>query len=546
MMKKLLAGLLAVALCLSMAACGAPAAEPEDKQALPENAAVIATATTGDVVANLTSLDELVNVVDPSGNTEIKLLQDVDYNKPIRLPYSCTFDFNGFTVNTSPNDGNGVEVSQIGSENGVTTLKNGTLTQYGIGVRVNAGGIAVENMTISSKGGAAIAIFDPADIYKSTNVVKNSTLASKASCIVFYDVGVSYFKTGITIDNSTLVSHDPDGVEVFSVMGTSTTPGTITLGENVQIYSHSKTLAPKDGYAYSGKVAYRDEQAQSVQVAGQTYDGLNCWTTEDEKQTINLLMIGNSFCYYFATELYGVANAAGVEMNVTNLYESGCVLEEHWNWLTNKDEGLGKYTYWVSNSMGRWNPAGITTSYDALKVMDWDVITLQQHFSPEIAADYETAKTSCEPYAKNLYDYLKKEYPQAKLYWQQTWAYQAGHAEIPDAAAQTKQQNVINQVSQEICQENAVDRIPTGDAWVIARANELVGDTLCLEDMYHDGDVGGGQYLNACVWFEVLSGKSCIGNTWRPNYDLSEEKITQLQLAAHQAVAECYGEDYAK
>ena len=81
---------------------------------------------------------------------------------------------------------------------------------------------------------------------------------------------------------------------------------------------------------------------------------------------------------------------------------------------------------------------------------------------------------------------------------------------------------------------------------MIARANELVGDTLCLEDMYHDGDVGGGQYLNACVWFEVLTGKSCIGNTWRPSYELSEERITQLQLAAHQAVAECYGEDYAK
>ncbi|MBQ6839769.1 MAG: DUF4886 domain-containing protein [Oscillospiraceae bacterium] len=544
MMKKLLSWLLVFALCLSMAACAAPAVEPEENEASSNTAGAIATATTGDVVTNITDLSELTDVVDPSGNTQIQLLQDITYNKPIRLPYSCTLDFNGFTVNTSPNDGNGVEVSQIGSENGVTTLKNGTLTQYGIGVRVNEGGIAVENMTISSKGGAAIAIFDPAETYKSTNVIKNSTLASKASCVVFYDIDVSYFKTGVTIEDSTLISHDPDGVEVFSVMGTKTTPGTITLGENVQIYSYSNTLAPKDGYTYSGKIAYRDEKVQSATVDGQSYEDLNYWSTADEKETINLLMIGNSFSYYFATELYNIANAAGVEINVTNLYKSGCTLEEHWNWLTNKDEGLGKYSYWVSNSMGRWNPAGITTSYDALPFMDWDVITLQQHFKPETTADYETAKGSCEPYAKDLYDQLKKDYPNAKLYWQQTWAYQAGHAEIPDASAQTKQQNIINQVSREICQENAVDRIPTGDAWTIARA--LVGDTLCLEDMYHDGDVGGGQYLNACVWFEVLTGKSCIGNTWRPSYDLSEEKITQLQLAAHQAVAECYGEDYAK
>jgi len=546
MMKKMLAWLLTVAVCLAMAACGAPVDAPQEQETVSENAAAVATATTGDVVVNLTSLDELVDAVDPSGKTEIKLLQDITYNKPIRLPYSCTFDFNGFTVNTSPNDGNGMEISRIGSENGVTTLKNGTLTQYGIGVRVNEGGIAVENMTISSKGGAAIAIFDPSENYKSTNCIKGSTLASQASCVVFYDAGVSYFKTGVTIDNSTLISHDPDGVEVFSVMGTGTTPGTITLGDNVKIYSYSSALAPKDGYAYSGKIAYRDDKVQSVDVNGQSYEGINCWTTEENKEVINLLMIGNSFSYYFATELYNIANAAGVEINVTNLYKSGCTLEEHWNWLTNKDEGLGKYTYWVSNSMGRWNPAGITTSYDALKTMDWDVITLQQHFSPERTADYETAKGSCEPFAKDLYDQLKKEYPNAKLLWQQTWAYQAGHAEIPDASAQTKQQNIINQVSKEICQENEVKAVPSGDAWVIARANELVGDTLCLEDKYHDGDVGGGQYLNACVWFEVLTGKSCMGNTWRPSYELSEERITQLQLAAHQAVAEYYGENYAK
>ena len=153
---------------------------------------------------------------------------------------------------------------------------------------------------------------------------------------------------------------------------------------------------------------------------GQSYDGLNCWTTADNKEVINLLMIGNSFSYYYATELYNIADAAGVEINVTNLYKAGATVEEHWNWLTNKEEGLGKYTYWVSNSMGRWNPEGITTSYDALPLMDWDVITIQQHFSPERTADYETAKGSCEPYAKDLYDYLKKEYPNAKLYWQQT------------------------------------------------------------------------------------------------------------------------------
>jgi hypothetical protein len=53
-------------------------------------------------------------------------------------------------------------------------------------------------------------------------------------------------------------------------------------------------------------------------------------------------------------------------------------------------------------------------------------------------------------------------------------------------------------------------------------------------DNQHDGDIGGGQYLSACVWFEVITGKNCIGNLFRPGYPLPEEKILTLQQAAHQ------------
>ena len=93
------------------------------------------------------------------------------------------------------------------------------------------------------------------------------------------------------------------------------------------------------------------------------------------------------------------------------------------------------------------------------------------------------------------------------------------------------------------CAENKVARIPSGDAWKIVRDGGY--DNLCariafgdgLGDNFHDGDIGGGQYLNACVWFETLTGQSCIGNTFRPDYELSEELIAALQNAAHQAVA---------
>jgi hypothetical protein len=33
------------------------------------------------------------------------------------------------------------------------------------------------------------------------------------------------------------------------------------------------------------------------------------------------------------------------------------------------------------------------------------------------------------------------------------------------------------------------------------------------------------------VWFEVLFGISCVGNTYRPDYPLAEERIAALQEA---------------
>lgn len=296
-------------------------------------------------------------------------------------------------------------------------------------------------------------------------------------------------------------------------------------------------------------------------------------TTDDiyierpSKEIKKLLMVGNSFCYYYVEELYGMARAGGYEdFVVANLYESGCHVSEHWMWwLGNKS----MYQFYVTQRGGRRKIDSVTTLQDALAYDEWDVITYQEHFNPGLALDYDKALSSTQNYAKNLFDRTKKEYPDALLYWHQTWAYEVGYAvsekyvegepvpkdiSIPDVETQTKSYETIKKVSQEVAKQNGVNLIPSGDAWQIARADARVGDTMCkrtgkngnLGDYYHDGDLGGGQYLNACVWYEVLFGESCIGNKWRPNYELSEEKIIALQEAAHAAVAAVYGPGYAK
>ena len=292
-----------------------------------------------------------------------------------------------------------------------------------------------------------------------------------------------------------------------------------------------------------------------------------------KKEIKNILMIGNSFCYYFTQELYNIALADGYELNVANLYKSGCSVKEHWEWLNN---GATNYTMHMVNTRykGTFKQLKANTIQGALDYAkkelgsDWDVITYQNHFYPSLASNYNNALNATATYAKQLFDRTREEHPDTLFYWHQTWAYEVGYGmadkyvegvsvpgeKMDSVEKQTQTYENIKKVSQEIAKENGVNLIPCGDAWQIARADARVGDTMCtrkgtngdLGDYYHDGDIGGGQYLNACVWYEVLMGKSCIGNKWRPDYDLSEEKIVALQEAAHAAVAAVYGADYAK
>jgi hypothetical protein len=268
---------------------------------------------------------------------------------------------------------------------------------------------------------------------------------------------------------------------------------------------------------------------------------------------ITVLMIGNSFSTGFSDEIIGLASAHGIRMRLYNVYYSGCPMSSHWNWYV---KGEKQYDLYMHEAAGvpRTVENGVGL-YECLRKENWDYISMQQHFYPGIAISYDASMNSCTPYTEKLASALRKKYPMAKLLWHQTWAYEVGFEGIPDESGvvpeekkvptlekQTTCYQVIRNVSIDLCSSFSLGRVPSGDAWQIARANPLIGDTLCQKqqrnDKYHDGDVGGGQYLNACVWFEVLTGQSAVGNTWRPiEYSLPEEKIAALQNAAHSAVS---------
>jgi hypothetical protein len=252
----------------------------------------------------------------------------------------------------------------------------------------------------------------------------------------------------------------------------------------------------------------------------------------------NVLIIGNSDSTGWPDELNHLFSSADITVNIYTVYYSGCSLLQHWHWLQN---GQGFYRLHHHKQAGGVDDYEEVNLKYCLKQKNWDVISLQQEFGPVLAANYdeETFGSRTEPMAKNLYDYLKENLPKTKLVWFETWSYEIGWERNDKAVRNLDEQNrmyeIMKTFSYKIATDNKVSLIPCGDAWQIARHEYNSGDLS--RDGYHDGPENGGQYLNACVWFESLTGISPVGNPWRPSsYEISEERILMLQEAAHKAV----------
>lgn len=511
-------------------------------QAKPGVPTKIANVVTGGSTKTVKTVDELVKLIDSSGNTVVTLLNDFSSETAITLPYSCTIDFAGHTITITSEGDAGLSVINAGKQNGITTLKNGVLRSFDDSIKIMQGAVVISDLKVYTADGYCVSLYDTNKAYLNVNRIEKSTLAAATRGCLSYDAsGADYSGTGITITNTELIAHNKSGAKVFNKSGDKTEIGPITLGDGTNVYSYANVVASDDMCFIGSDMA--KTKGVKLTVDGASVTGINKWTKDTGNTVIDLLMIGNSFCSYYTDELYGVADAAGIQINVNNLYEAGCFVKEHWEWL--EADASNYSAHRVTNAFGRYKLPDSLSLKKALAQKDWDVITLQQHFVNGVA-DVDEALKKCTPYVDNLFNYLKKNHSKATLYWHTTWAYQGDHESMPKEEQKQRQSNIIA-TSKILAERNKVNVIPAGQAWQIARDNPRVGDTLCRTDFYHDGDVQGGQYLNACVWFEVLTRKSCKGNKWRPTtYRLSEDLMYELQDAAHQAVAAVYGTGYAK
>ncbi len=260
--------------------------------------------------------------------------------------------------------------------------------------------------------------------------------------------------------------------------------------------------------------------------------------------SLNVLMIGNSFCYYYVEELYGMLTAAGYEnVNICNVYYSGCELEQHWTWW---QTGKANYEYFTTNENGRVKTKDVSLEY-CLQQQNWDIISLQESSrGVRESGGPEQHMLKSNVYLTDLWGYIKEQFPLSRYLWHQSWTYQIGYDrngyQMKDINQQWTETVSTKEYALRVCDAFGLERVNTGEAWHIVRQGGY--DNLCARlsindgegDYYHDGDIGGGQYLNACVWFEAITGQSCVGNTYRPEYRLDNQLISTLQQAAHQAI----------
>lgn len=248
---------------------------------------------------------------------------------------------------------------------------------------------------------------------------------------------------------------------------------------------------------------------------------------------IRILCIGNSFSWdAVEQELVPLCDAAGVQVEVHNLYYGGCSLQQHAEFML-KDTAA--YSHRVCTNAEPRVIKDTITLRQALLDGRYDFISLQQ------ASHDSGIRASYEPWLTMLIDTVRAYQPRAQLCWMQTWAYSrdAKHPAYP--RYQSNQQVMWDSIRS--CTDHVLRSfplgenrsglllIPCGTAIQLARQTKL-GDSLC-RDGYHLNYTYG-RYTAACVWYEIITGKDVRRNRYRnPQMTCRQARITKK--AAHRA-----------
>lgn len=278
-------------------------------------------------------------------------------------------------------------------------------------------------------------------------------------------------------------------------------------------------------------------------------------------RTVRLLTIGNSFSQNATHYLGDLARADGHVLIHHGAAIGGATMSQHWARVEalERNPGDAKALY----STGRSLP-------QELAAEPWDFVTIQQ------ASIRSHDLATYRPYAANLAGLVRKLAPSAELLVHQTWAYRCDDPRFtkPSGAAgepatQAAMHEGLTQAYRTIAAELGARILPVGDAFHAADTDSVWGyrpdrafdaaaaRAPALPDQTHslhagwrwttptngpprltmDGHHAGlaGEYLAACVWYEVLFRANAISNAFVPK-GLDADHARFLRTTAHRAV----------
>jgi hypothetical protein len=279
-------------------------------------------------------------------------------------------------------------------------------------------------------------------------------------------------------------------------------------------------------------------------------------------KTVRLLTVGNSFSQNATRYLANLATAGGHTLIHRPIVVGGASLQLH-------AEKAQKHEQDAADKAGLY--ANGRSLKQELLAQPWDFVTIQQ------ASLKSHDLSTYRPYAGQLHGYVKKYAPNAQVLVHQTWAYRrddprfAAKSPKPgEPATQEAMYRGLTHAYQTIAAELGTRLIPVGDAmyrvdndpqWAYRPDTKFdfrTAQSPALPDQTHSLHAGwrwakqkdgatklsidghhantAGEYLGACVFYEVLFGDSPVGNGFVPP-GLDPAFARFLQETAYQTVA---------
>ncbi len=232
---------------------------------------------------------------------------------------------------------------------------------------------------------------------------------------------------------------------------------------------------------------------------------------------IKILAIGNSFSTDATRWLENIAESAGKELFVRNLFIGGCSLETH---FANIKSGAKAYAYQENGADIR----SISVN-EALAIEEWDYITVQQ--ASGFSGMYETY----EPYLTEIISYVKTVSPQAKIVFHRTWPYENGaeHSAFPSYGCdRNRMYECILSATERAVSKHGLDVIDCGDViYKLGETDDFNKDKGGIS-LYRDGyhlEYTYGRYLAGLVWFKYFTGEDLNRVTFIP--EGADSEITE-------------------